>query len=395
MSPISKFASHAPRRSGRAHLPVVCRLVDTMPSRNAFTLIELLIVITVIGLLMAMFLVVISGIRARAKVLQTQQRIENCLQTFTRLGGEGERITAAFVLQRDCQLGGTLLFTRNEVENPPTMMPIGGLANWHKTYPDLQAVAPGNALIAASGAGKPLVMAYPWGRGRKYQIREPWYSSPLSLPDPRSGGIAQTLSTPQQTLWDQPEEHRLEELWPERSEDLLVRSGVGTRRDIRNNRSSNMAWNDAYGNPLVVSYAIYQPPLCDRSEMDAGVEGSGANAFIRGGKTFPADTYLRSADQAYGYTRSVFISVASVGPTLDPAHFSGGGLPDPSATDAEWSAAWRGCWQQVCEVTMPTPAEAWTEASFVAPPWQGIRQVKVIVGGNLVRCQISAPIELR
>jgi len=394
MNPISEFAPHAPRRSGRAHLPVVCRLVDTVPSRNAFTLIELLVVITVIGLLMAMLLVVISGIRTRAKVLQTQQRIENCLQTFTRLGGEGERITAAFVLQRDCQLGGTLLFRRLEVPGEqPTMIPINGLANWHKTYPDLQAVAPGNALIAASGAGKPLIMAYPWGRGRKYQIREPWYSSPLSLPDPRPGGIAQTLSTPQQALWDQPEEHRLAELWPERSEDLLVRSGVGTRRDIRNNRSSNMAWNDAYGNPLVVSYALYQPPRCDRSERDTANDHLGG--WVRGGLTFPADTYLRSADQAYGYTRSLFISVASVGPTLDPAHFPGGGLPDPSATDAEWTAAWRGCWQQVCAVTMPTPAEAWTEASFVAPPWQGVRQVKVMVGGKVVRCQISAPIELR
>jgi len=60
-------------------------------------LIELLIVITVIGLLMGMLLVVISGIRDRAKALQTRQRIEDCLQTFTRLG-EGERITAAFVL---------------------------------------------------------------------------------------------------------------------------------------------------------------------------------------------------------------------------------------------------------------------------------------------------------
>lgn len=391
MNPIPGLAPHAPRRSGRAHLPAVCRLADTVPSRSAFTLIELLIVITVIGLLMGMLLVVISGIRDRAKALQTRQRIEDCLQTFTRLG-EGERITAAFVLQRDCQLGGTLLFKRDEVEKPPTMMPLGGLAGWHKTYPDAQAVAPGNALIAATGDGKPLIMAYPWGRGRKYQIREPWYCSPLSLPDPRLAGKAQSLSAPQQTLWDQPERHGLEELWPERSEDLLVRSGVGKRREIRSNRSPNLAWNDAYGNPLVVSYALFQPPRCDRSEMDEGTDQYGS---IRGGRTFPADTYLRSADQAYGYTRSLFISVGSVGPTLDPAYVPGGALPGPSATDAEWSAAWRGCWQQVCAVTMPTPAEAWTEASFVAPPWQGIRQVKVKVGGKVVRCQLSAPIELR
>jgi prepilin-type N-terminal cleavage/methylation domain-containing protein len=70
---------------------------DSGMRRHAFTLIELMVVISIIALLAAMLMAAIPEVRFNAKALKTTQRMEAVLQAFSRLGQQEG--SACYIIQ--------------------------------------------------------------------------------------------------------------------------------------------------------------------------------------------------------------------------------------------------------------------------------------------------------
>jgi hypothetical protein len=157
--------------------------------------------------------------------------------------------------------------------------------------------------------------------------------------------------------------------------DLLKLAGtldpITGERDYRTDRNPRRPWNDTWGHPLVISYAIFQPErfqrVCD-----------GQNR---------RDLLLKKAYDAYGYNRSVYLAAGAVGP--DRAAL--GPVIDTLATSgsaAEDRVALAAMWKQICA---NCDAVSWTEAGFSAPPWKGVKLGKK----NGMRSFLSVPSEVR
>jgi type II secretory pathway pseudopilin PulG len=148
---------------------------------------------------------------------------------------------------------------------------------------------------------------------------------------------------------------------------ILLLQATGTlsaatgANDYRTNRSPSAPWNDAWGNPLIVVYAIFQP-----------------ERYIR---TFDGedrrDLFLRSAKQNYQYNRAIYFAIGAAGKTL----YSNVNLTWSVGNDAVNLQAY---WLQIRDVCN---AVSWTEASFDSPPWTGIKVGKK----NGARSLLSAP----
>jgi hypothetical protein len=117
------------------------------------------------------------------------------------------------------------------------------------------------------------------------------------------------------------------------------------------NRSTEKPWNDAWGQPLIIAFGLYQPPtgaLCGKA--------------------------LRQ----YQYNRSVYIAVAAVGPlarvpdadlkSSDPTQWGNSPTkPTDGYLDKLWSQA-----NWVCQQAKENPFDKdWSELSFDNPMWQG------------------------
>lgn len=335
------------------------------PENRALTLIEVLIVIAIIATLSGLVGVGISIARSRARALQTVQRIDDVLAAFSREGLSTGSI--AYAAQRDIAgIGGTPVFAR--AANASVSLPVGGAAAWHDCFPRANATAPGNPVVPPSGDGAPLIMAYPWGQPRLYPIRESWYTGPLGLPT----GLPSTWTAAQRADWEAPEPHRIQELWPGRTADwsawLRITPDTATWTA---DRGRGKAWNDAWGHPLVISYALYQPPRCD----------------LGGTPPAPADTYLREAHRLYQTNRILYVAVGAVGPRLDPDRFPLGTLEDAGPRDL------RRMWDQI--TTVCTSGAAWDETAPARAPWRGTR-IAVDTGKQVkLTCFLSAPAEFR
>jgi type II secretory pathway pseudopilin PulG len=135
------------------------------------------------------------------------------------------------------------------------------------------------------------------------------------------------------------------------------------------NRSPKEPWNDSWGNPLVVAYAIFQP-----------------ERFCR---TYDAenrrDLLLKSSLKVYGFNRAVYLSVGALGIKLAPS-LNMGDLANSSTpiTDAPLFVS---MWKQITRVCN---AATWTEASFANPPWHGVN----IVTSGVETCFLTNPIEV-
>jgi len=331
--------------------------------RRGFTLIELLVVIAIIALLMALLLPVLSVLRFRARVLVTNQRIDQVLAALQGIGRENG--SASYVLQRDCGLGGTTEFKLNSTNQGE---PASG--TWHECYPQVAASSP-----------NPLILAYPWGKTRQYWIRENWYGSPLALPtyEPTDAQRDAWYAS-----WKVAERHSIAELCPTRSLALLQRAGVleatteaeAVRRG--NDRGPNRSWNDGWGQPLVVAYALYQPPRCQL------------------GGPYGGDFYVREALTQYQYNRSIYVAVGAPGMALDPILFPAGD-PDTSAfaTYANWSATSTTLWAHIIKACTTGGQPTWDETSFDRPPWKGTRLGDLKVAGARLRSLLSSPVEIK
>jgi prepilin-type N-terminal cleavage/methylation domain-containing protein len=141
--------------------------------------------------------------------------------------------------------------------------------------------------------------------------------------------------------------------------------------DYRTDRNPRRLWNDAWGNPLVISFAIFQPErfqrVCD-----------GQNR---------RDLLLKKAYDAYGYNRSVYLAAGAIGPdrgalrpSIDALAASGSAAEDRVALAAIWKQIGANC-----------DAVSWTEAGFSAPPWKGVKLGRK----NGMRSFLSTPSEVR
>ncbi len=340
--------------------------------RRAFTVLELLIVISIIAVLIALLLPMMNSASFRAKILQTTQRMEAIQAALLALGGENG--STAYSLQRQIDIGGTREF---ELDSTINQGRPAGAAPWHACYPDPQATGP---------AGK-LAMAYPWGKARQYWIREPWYTgAPQNLPttDPGDPTMTQAMRDAWFAAWRQPEAHKITELWPRNTVPMLRLCGILIGADEASavesykDRGVSRAFNDAWGHPLVVAHALYQPTRCQI------------------GGRYPQDYYLKEGLAQYQYNRSVYIAVAACGPMLNPTYFASG-FPNTAsyATYADWEPTVQSAWDGACEACLTGSQPMWDETSFDRPPWKGARLGDQIVGGRRLRGLIMAPVEMK
>jgi prepilin-type N-terminal cleavage/methylation domain-containing protein len=164
-------------------------------------------------------------------------------------------------------------------------------------------------------------------------------------------------------------------LSPLRSSELLIAADILPRADgaarYRSDRGANQPWNDAWGRPLVASYALFQPERFQRT-WD---------------RLNRRDLLLKKALDAYGYNRSFYIAVGAVGPEapgLD-SELAALSTSTSAASDAPpLAAAWK-------RIAAACDAATWTETTMATAPWHGIKIGKK----NGMRAFLSAPLELR
>lgn len=147
------------------------------------------------------------------------------------------------------------------------------------------------------------------------------------------------------------------------------------------------AWNDAWGNPLVIAYSLYQyAPETDThntSPPPIGANGHGNSQWA-------------AAKGRYGITRSLLVTIGSLGPqTLDATTMT------DLANAATRGSALNGLWQNVESVAnrdssnaavWRVDADGTPVNAAINPPWKGVRR-GTHSDGRL--CLLSLPIELQ
>ncbi len=150
----------------------------------------------------------------------------------------------------------------------------------------------------------------------------------------------------------------------------VLKPGTVGEDDYRSGRKPSSPWNDAWGNPLVVTYAMFQPERFVRT-----FDGQNRRDFL-----------MRGAMKEYQYNRSIYLAVGDPGPDLTPAV---AGLVLPKTWIASDDAiTLRDYWKQIRFVT---DAKDWNENAFASPPWDGIRLRKK----SGVKCLVTAPNEVK
>ena len=302
--------------------------------KKAFTMMELLIVIGIIGLLAAMITVVSSRARDQAKAAITQQRIEAVVQGL-------------LAYQSDGSLAMSLQYGPLGVV-PPTENGYARSEDWSVVY--------GPAPVAT-----PYFWDAPFGKIPKD------YTTGLPVP-PDSVD-------------------RLSNFNPQKTIELLYASGVMIDpRDVERtvdpttpagpysiasqllakDRSSKMAWNDAWGNPIIVGYAVYQ--------------------------TRGDESKRKKEVRDFGFNRAVYLSAGALG--------------DPKSSPFNYSDPWIGntgvlqkSWKTINAVVNSDNGDDTflTGERYVKGlrPWGGIATAKGIgpyVGRS---CYLSAPQEIK
>ncbi len=340
-----------------------------MRPRPAFTLIELLVVIAVIAILSAMLMVVLPMIMFTARAAVTTQRMEEVQRNLSTLGQE-EGSVSLILATRSLAIpaeSGVLKWL-------PKANSSGG-----RTFDNAELVPATPSTTWGNWLTTPTASAF------RQNFRWPWVQPGLD-------GGGRLISANSSAAEKAEASHRLSVLAPHRTTEFLAAAGLlpapvapatDGRAMLYADRSGNRPWNDRWGNPLVVAYAIYQP--------------------------FPDWTSLNKAQLAYGYSRALYISVASAGPALAQPQ-------DTGTTDAVWNTPATGnfarIWTQavnVCASVSPTAlvsaggTELWRTDytvwsatvepvnSFANPPWSGVKRGRM----SASRCFLSAPIELK
>jgi prepilin-type N-terminal cleavage/methylation domain-containing protein len=312
-------------------------------SARGFTLIELLIVIAIIALLMAMLFPLSNYLIWQVKAMRTEERMLS--------------------LQRNLVLyGDAEIYHRKLLQ--PALAASGVTATGVSIF--RATIGQQNLLFGAGGGGGYLMPevgtwidpSLPWA------FPHPW--GPKTYLQP-------TAST---TAWkgelDQPPLARtLADLSPGLTPRLLIAGGlIEQESEWLENRSPNRSWNDAWGNPLVCAFALFQPP------ENTTVDYHNVNRKLQ-------DLYVKHAKRVYGYDRAVYLAVAAAGDRLRTP------LAGVAATDA--TALWT-------QATTTCEAEQWNGEAWNQQPagWnRAIKRGRRQVAGQLERSFITIPVEIR
>jgi prepilin-type N-terminal cleavage/methylation domain-containing protein len=409
-----------------------------MNLRRAFSLVELLTVMGIIGVLVAILVPVVSMVRLQAKVAGSVQRMQQVVQALSDYAA-GDRTVSA--LQQAAALGApTQLLDWQTVRTslpagstappaftgytttdkfsvslgarvlevmPPRGFTVPNAAWWTSAWPTSWPASDWPALGSV-----PPVLPFPWGRpglcldgelvksgagtaatGRTFQDRAgtTWGSGggtavPVNnrFVSGASGTTAEAAATVTVTRSDGTSVTRGSDLpWgfdlgqcsPLRTVDLLQVAGVlepgaAGIAAYANDRSPQRPWNDTWGNPLIVVYAVFHP---ERAQFT--VAGTNRRDFL-----------WHASRERYGYAKSVYIAVGSSGPVLRAPLAVGDAAGAP--------AQLRDRWNQIRDTCR---AVEWTEDSFGSPPsdWSSYRKASKVVAGAKETCLLLAPLELK
>jgi len=331
--------------------------------RRAFTLIELLIVLSVIALLAGLIIGVLPILRLQSRLTLTQGRMQDFLGALSRMGST-ERTP------------GQALLEEVKIAGSPA---LGGVRRFSAAFDGRLGVVEG-AWLSYDTVAKPWEMRFPWGR-----------NAIVFAADGTPGSKAPGLLTSAK-----PRHFAMSQMNPRLSEAFWVASGLCARvEDYRSIRTPSRAWNDAWGNPLVVGYALYQygprpagqsplapvrtdDPVVTADEPDQGTYGN----------TIKYARQQILAIEALRQPRIVYVSVGALGSR--PA----GLWANPAAASADASSAtasvrdtvWVDGWNEintVCNrrVDSDPMTELWrvdaTTNAMADPPWTGVRRGRV------------------
>jgi|GEM_PF-4079206 len=394
------------------------------------TLIELLIVITVMLVLVGMLLVVANEVRMRARITVTTNRMEQVLTGIQQVRSEGGsaalgliqgplgmRLTFGSMREVLGELKNTTrwpgnLFSQSGQQPPnlryrdhagdyrdearvtwfpgdrypsyigedldatlelmpwPELSPTRPDKAWYRTrWP---VAWPASDWDQATPGVVPVVWGSPWGRAAWQMTSATVAGNPVTY----ANGDLATTSDP----------HTLAELSPLATLALLATGGVltdgFTAAHYRSDRDPNRPWNDAWGNPLVLASAAYVPNRHDVKNAEADMNYRSVSR--------PRDFLLSKSLQQHGFRAAVYLSIGSVGPAVNATDIPG----VPSLTAAmSWSAAddalaLRGLWNHIRTTCR---ASEWTQDSFAKPAWEGLRRIKQSNGF----CLLMAPVDIQ
>ena len=389
--------------------------------KRGFTLIELMVVITIIAILAGLLITLIPEVMRKARLADTSSRM-NAVHAGMAVIGQTEgsatfrmqqmleyRTTGTVLDSLEPGLGGIFTF------GPPNRNATG-------TEVGLPTVGTRPSLIDPP----PPVVYGAWGfRGRGH-LAFPWGKK---FPDTTAVTGTQT------TVLMGPERFMLRHMSPFNTRKLLKLANILPTKasdatwpetQYMTNRKTSEQWNDAWGHPLVVASVLYQPTyyqvasssltslpgwkngawptmtgttpadpttVTDPSKYlpaedstvtttpsnDAGSARNSPTADDVSPRQVPTKKMLLDHMKLYQYNRSVYIAVAAVGPS---ARVSDDDLKSPTATkwgtdpskplisgtlDTLWNQA-----NNVCQQAKKVPFDSdWTELSGDNPPWQG------------------------
>ena len=319
-----------------------------MNQRRAFTMMELLVVISIIAILGSVIIAVSNSVRNSARINLTTQRIEQIHQ-------------------------GILAYTAGQ--GPFGVVTLQGLLNLNTNSGTFgqTTVAPGDTLALSNAANA------------KCNWQAPLEKADGKITDEAVAGYAY-----------------LSQFNPRKTVELLHISGILSGEtlsatvhpdflplptEIQDSskrytmiRGRNSPWNDAWGYPFVVGVAVFQ---------------------TKGNST------QRISDlDAYGKTRAVYISIGCSANTTFSSGWPSPGNVAGSAwvgTPADTNGALYWSWKKVCEVNatanknsgdFETTNETWRSETHpnTGAPWHGIRRMGYTNGAMVFQ---SEPLEIK
>jgi prepilin-type N-terminal cleavage/methylation domain-containing protein len=365
--------------------------------RDGFTLIELLTVVAIIILLATMTVFGTRLIRLRIQDLRTGDRMRDLASAFTQLGqGEG---SAALVIQREAGIDGPLQWRvskdRSEMVKRTKRIytdnyshGTASFADWvPQNLPDLDYwkrlghsdpfpernigwVADGAYADAVTGGkddGSQPFLRFPWGQQPPEELR-------------RSDN----------TRGNDPQCFLLRHSSPHRTRQLLALTGLvptdghgATARHTAylSDRDARRPWNDAWGRPLVVSFAMYLPP---RNNPRHNLNNSTSDA-----DGFGEDIVLNAAKDSYRTVRILYLTMVAAGPQmpeLDEERLTSGKDADWDGPQGIPALIWKRvvvgdprqdeppvCQQGRFNATRQRWEGEWDQHAFDQPPFKGVR----------------------